>query len=696
MASITARTSLTRVGGVIFAFLIIPFFSCRGCEDLSLYATTCEPGAPAHGEPNGKPEVCKNGLDDNCDGRIDEDCECNSDVQPADTMDCGGDGHGRDIGACKVKTVTCVNGKFPGCEPDRWPDQYRDTTCDGIDDDCDGQTDEEYVALDCWTGREDAVFSESSVCKKGKIACLNGRPQPCGGQTLPSAEHCNNRDDDCDGEVDELTAEAGAQCGPERVIGQCRRGRKVCTTEGEVLCDGADYGADESCDGIDNDCDGRTDEGIDGQPLIERCETRSPEGRLCEVGFTECLGGHQSVCSARAYEPIDTCDGVDNDCDGEIDEDVPCPCRPGIDFKPCKQPPMTGAPDGMMCGLGIQECIEPPECDPAFPESCIPRFGDCEFWKIELEDCNLWDDDCDGEVDEDDNGDPLAAYCGHEDNPAIGECHLGNTVCVLGVWGPCEGEVMPKEEVCDNKDNDCDNEVDEDLNPHDKVDVMFLVDVSGSMQDKINAMHAAMGRWSGEFTNTEHRFGLASVPGDMGITTPWTVITQPTDIASFQAALAALNAGGGSEEPSYDALYDAAALFSSPASTMVQWRADAYPYVIFVGDEPAQWWPPRNLTESQVASVMTNCRVGICQPGDKVEVFLFIDRAYELQYDEIVYYETVKRIYPLIPVDEDRFVRDLQKVFKDVCPPSNDGGVGDGGSAADGGSSSSGAPDGGP
>ncbi|MFT5354834.1 MAG: hypothetical protein ACI9KE_002047, partial [Polyangiales bacterium] len=69
-------------------------------------------------------------------------------------------------------------------------------------------------------------------------------------------ESCNGLDDDMDGQVDETDPSAGTQCGSE--VGVCTIGVLACI-EGELACNGA-TGTEESCNAIDDDCDGRVDE----------------------------------------------------------------------------------------------------------------------------------------------------------------------------------------------------------------------------------------------------------------------------------------------------------------------------------------------------------------------------------------------------------------------------------------------------
>ncbi|QDG50363.1 hypothetical protein FIV42_06335 [Persicimonas caeni] len=136
-------------------------------------------------------------------------------------------------------------------------------------------------------------------------------------------EVCDGRDNDCDGQFDEDHPQKGQSCSAGQ--GACAQsGTYVCKADGSgVECSAsAGSGSTELCgDNIDNDCDGQTDEGFSnvGQACSSgsgscsvngtiRCDA-SRTGTFCDTGGGSSSGGSMEIC-----------DGVDNDCDGQTDE----------------------------------------------------------------------------------------------------------------------------------------------------------------------------------------------------------------------------------------------------------------------------------------------------------------------------------------------------------------------------------------
>lgn len=182
----------------------------------------------------------------------------------------------------------------------------------------------------CGVGYCRATNTPSSCVAGVVTACAAGAPRG------PSDATCDGVDDDCDAKTDENYATSATTCG-----------MMACATQGTLRCVGGSEidsctvmragAADALCDGIDDDCDGTTDE--EYVPVPSSCGV----GECAAGGTVSCSMGSQ-VDSCVPRTPSTTADGapvndLDNDCDGMVDEDA-CDRTPRT-FGPGSYPNVT-------------------------------------------------------------------------------------------------------------------------------------------------------------------------------------------------------------------------------------------------------------------------------------------------------------------------------------------------------------------
>jgi hypothetical protein len=412
-----------------------------GWGDSASLTTTCsiEPGRVTRGEdcddacPECTPagvERCDGARDEDCDGTADEGCACTIGSMRACPA-------GTDAGECVAGSQTCADGVWGPCT-DRVDPVPED--CDGADDDCDTRIDE---------GLRRGCGSDVGACSRGYETCAAGAWGSCSA-TEPSTEVCNGVDDDCDGRTDErvgttfyrdadgdgfgnasvTTVGCTAAAGWVAMAGDCNDTCRTCRPGGTEVCDGTldencSMGVDEgcacttgatracpdgvdtgecatgtqtcsagrwgacsgriaptteSCNGRDDDCDARIDES-----LVQACGPSSEMG-ICRRGTQTCSAGAWSTCAGAVMATTEICNGLDDDCDGTVDDGVL----------------VTFYADGDGDGYGtmasmLQACT--------MPAGYAARAGDCDDSRDTVrpgapETCNMLDDDCDTRIDD--------------------------------------------------------------------------------------------------------------------------------------------------------------------------------------------------------------------------------------------------------------------------------------------------------
>jgi len=395
------------------------------------YGLNCPLGPDCNDfNPNVNPgmdEICGNMIDDNCNGFVDEGCPC---AESASQRCFDGDPIHRNVGVCREGIARCEDGEWGACD-NRQPEPE---ICDGLDNNCNGFIDE-GVANDCGT---------------------------CG---PPPLEICGNfMDDNCNGIVDEGCPDGcgGRQNQPcytgnprNLGFGICRGGVSLCDDDDQFLaCIGEILPEPEICDGIDNNCNGFIDEGLTN--LCGQCGVPTPV-EVCDGIDNNCNGfideGLTNLCGECApLEIEELCDGTDTNCNGTIDEGCSCfaggeACWPGrADQRGVGQ-----------CRDGRRSC----DASGEFWEDCTG------FVLPSPEICDGIDNDCNGLIDDDPLGCSVCGtdpeVCDGRDNNCNGRVDEG----LRNACGQCFADVLPEElcgpACCDGLDNDCDGLIDEGL-----------------------------------------------------------------------------------------------------------------------------------------------------------------------------------------------------------------------------------------
>ncbi len=430
-----------------------PVAACSDGPDVSAELGDCDETDP---DVNPDAQETCNGLDDNCDGTVDEgllvsrypDADGDSlgddsvvpvDVCPGDPdfvdnnadcddsnpgigepetwfLDADADGFGTDattLDACELPSgYVAVSGD---CDDTRAADNPdADEVCDSFDNNCDGNVDVGAVDAPIWypdldeDGQgTDATFVTTCARPSFHVPVAGDCDDTNASIFTGATEQCNELDDDCDGVVDDGVVEqfwfvdadgdgVGAAEGP---LESCEPAPGEVGVSGD--CDDADPdinpNADEVCDGIDNDCDGTTDEGAsdastwiidgdgDGFGAIGGATT---EACTLPSGYAELGGDCDDFNPLRAPGEPEVCDGFDNDCNNVVDDsderlelwlDFDMDGFGDSSLPPVFQCPATGFVDnGLDCQDASADAFPPFEGQPGGTEVCDGIDNDCD------------------------------------------------------------------------------------------------------------------------------------------------------------------------------------------------------------------------------------------------------------------------------------------------------------------------------
>lgn len=174
------------------------------------------------------------------------------------------------------------------------------------------------VTEDCYSGPQGTAGR--GACKIGQRACEDERWGACQNEVVPIDELCNQVDDDCDGIVDNGFEREGALCFFKGAKGACRsQGKWHCSDDAtSSYCDAPVVKPKpETCNAIDDDCDGETDE--DSVPQ-DKLECTTGKAGVCAAGTNTCVNG-KIRCVQKVQPGIEICNKLDDNCNASVDED---------------------------------------------------------------------------------------------------------------------------------------------------------------------------------------------------------------------------------------------------------------------------------------------------------------------------------------------------------------------------------------
>jgi hypothetical protein len=197
--------------------------------------------------------------------------------------------------------------------------------------------------------RECTRENEYGICI-GQEACDGEQGWSECDAAFPGQEVCDGKDNNCNGQVDEGYPDTDQDGLADCVDQDDDNDGDPDETDCAPLVPSIYHGAPEACDGIDNNCDGKIDEGYpdtNGDGIADCSETGWDSDDDGDPDLTDCAPEDPTV----HHGAVEVCDGIDNDCDGQVDEG--CPCSPDCKDKVCGDDGCSGScgtcPEGTKC-----------------------------------------------------------------------------------------------------------------------------------------------------------------------------------------------------------------------------------------------------------------------------------------------------------------------------------------------------------
>jgi len=313
-------------------------------------------------------------------------------------------------------------------------------TCDERDNDCDGTIDEDvlltfFADRDADGAGDPTVTAEACVAPAGMVDnaedCDDLDPDSHPG----AAERCDGEDNDCDGDIDEEVRTEWFADTDDDGFGDAERTLEDCDPPDGYVADNTDCddldadshpGATEWCDAADNDCNGLVDD--DARDAATFFEDADADGYGTPTSVTEACSApsgfvvDDSDCDdsrAEAFPGADElCNGLDDDCDADIDDNAIDATTWYVD--------VDG--DGYGSDTFTTTTCDLPSGFQADATDCDD--GDAAIHPAATELCDGVDNDCDATIDEDDAADATTWYA-DTDSDGFGDASSTTVSCEL-------------------------------------------------------------------------------------------------------------------------------------------------------------------------------------------------------------------------------------------------------------------------